>query len=70
MKFTEKEYAFLKNEFGYSKEDVDGFSEDELLDIGDNCFDIETDETLAAGDGKISERGEIAAALVTKINEE
>lgn len=69
MKFTETEYAFLKEEFGLSETDVAALSEDELYDLGDKCFEIETEETVAAADGELSDRGATAAALVTKIND-
>ncbi len=70
IKFTEKEYEFIESEFGYTKEQVDGLSPDELYDLADDCFVIEEEETVAAGeDGELSERGETAAGIVTKVNE-
>lgn len=70
IKFTEEEYNFIVEEFGYSKEQVDGLGADELYDLADDCFIIEEEETVAAGDdGELSERGEIAAGIVTKVNE-
>ena len=68
MKFTETEYAFLKEEFGLSESDVSALSEDERYDLGDKCFEIETEETIAAADGELSDRGKTAAELVTKLN--
>ncbi|MCD8295008.1 MAG: hypothetical protein LUE27_07190 [Clostridia bacterium] len=69
MKFSEKELEFLKNEFGYTENQIDNFSEDELSDLTDECFDIEVDEVVAAddGNGDVSERGETAADIVTKL---
>ena len=70
IKFTEKEYEFIESEFGYTKEQVDGLSPDELYDLADDCFVIEEEETVAAEeDGELSERGETAAGIVTKVNE-
>jgi len=68
MTYTKEELDFLEKEFGLSEKDLAEISEDDLLDIGDQCFEIETEEVLAASGGELSERGETAAALVTKIN--
>lgn len=66
--FNKEELDFLEKEFGLSEKDLAEISEDDLLGIGDQCFEIETEEVLAAGGGELSEWGETAAALVTKIN--
>ena len=75
VEFTQREYAFMEKEFGYTKEKVDAFTEDDIDKLIDDCFDIEIAETIAAdraaGDdyeeSVLSERGEIAADLVTKL---
>lgn len=69
MKFSKKELEFLKSEFGYTEDQINNLSEDELSDLTDKCFDIEVDEVVATddGDGDVSERGETAADIVTKL---
>lgn len=68
MKFSNQEYQFLMDEFGYTKDRIDRMTASELLDLGDDCFGIEEEETVAAGEDSLSIRGETAAAIVTKIN--
>ncbi len=76
IKFTRKEYDFIAEGFGHTKEQVDEMSMDELYDLADECFGIEEEEEeeeeiVAAGeDGELSERGELAAPIVTKVNKQ
>ena len=69
INFTEKEYQFIENEFGYDKEQVNDMSDNELYNLFDECFVIEEKETVAAGENDLSDRGKTAADIVTKINE-
>ena len=66
--FSESEYAFLQKEFGLSRSDVAMLTENELYNLGDQCFVIETAEVLAANSMALSERGKTAADIVTRIN--
>ena len=68
MIWTQEELQFLKEEFNLSEEQVSALSEDELLGIGDECFDIELEGDLRDG-SKMPDRCGIAASIVTKINE-
>jgi hypothetical protein len=70
MEFTKKELAFLEAEFGYEANDLENMSKESLCEVQDKCFVIEEVETVAAikdADGDLSERGELAASIVTKI---
>ena len=68
IQFTAKEYAWIEAEFGYTRAQVDRLRPEELSDLANDCFVIEEVETVAAGEGDLSERGEIAAGIVTKVN--
>ena len=39
--FTDRELEFLQKEFDLSAEDITALSEDEWMEIADQCFDIE-----------------------------
>lgn len=68
MQFTEKEYAFLLQEFHKSRQEVDAMTEDELYELSDACFDIELEGDLS--DGKsMPDRCGIAAVIVDKISQ-
>jgi hypothetical protein len=70
MEFTEKELSFLETEFGYAVNDLENMNKESLAEVQDKCFVIEEIETVAAikgADGDLSERGEMAARIVTKI---
>jgi hypothetical protein len=70
MEFTKKELAFLEAEFGYAANDLENMNKESLYEVQDKCFVIEEIETMAAikdADGDLSERGEMAASIVTKI---
>ena len=68
MEFSDKDYKFLKAEFGLDKESVDSLTDDELIKLQDECFEIEGEEVVKAGNGELSERGEIATRLVDVIH--
>ena len=61
-------YSDLQKEFGLSRSDVAMLTENELYNLGDQCFVIETAEVLAANSMALSERGKTAADIVTRIN--
>ena len=66
--FNKAEYVFFQKEFALSASDVAMLSDDELYDLGDKCFEIETEEAIAADGSELSDRGKIAAGIVTRIN--
>ncbi len=69
MCFTEKELEFLEKEFGLSPERVDALSDDELLELADQCFDIELEGDLQDG-SKMPDRCAVAAGIMDKIQTE
>ncbi len=66
--FTEKELEFLQKEFGLSSEKAAELSGDELMEIADQCFDIELEGDLSDG-SKMPDRCGIASAIMDKINQ-
>lgn len=46
MKLNEKQFWFLKTEFGLTKEDIGEMIADEWKEIREKCFYIEADELL------------------------
>ena len=56
---------FILDETGVSEQKMEGMSDDDLLSIYDKMCDIEVEETMAAGDDDLSERGEKAVEIVT-----
>ena len=66
MKLTDKQVAFLIEEFGIDADTCLEFGYDDINDLRKKCFDIETEEATAADNENrdISDRGETAADLV------
>ena len=69
VNFTENEYSFIEENFGFSKDEVDAFSEDDYFDLQDKCSDIEIDAISDAGDDELSDDGNTASDIVTKIGD-
>ena len=59
------QFEFIKKEFGVEKDAVLSMSESEIDDLYEKICDIEVHEAVAAGNDPVSERGEIAASIVT-----
>lgn len=68
MRFTEKELAFIEQELGYTADDIENGGEDILLEIQDQCFDIELEGDLQDG-SKMPDRCGIAAGIYQKLSE-
>ena len=66
--FTAEELRFLREEFGLTPEQVEAMTDDELLEIADECFDIELEGELRDG-SKMPDRCGAAAGIVSKVNE-
>ena len=66
--FTGEELRFLNEEFGLSQQRISELSEDELLELADECFDIELEGELRDG-ATMPDRCGIAASIVSKVNE-
>ena len=58
--FTDRELEFLQKEFDLSAENIAALSEDEWMEIADQCFDIELEGDLSDG-SKMPDRCGIAA---------
>jgi hypothetical protein len=67
MTFTERELEFLNKEFGISAIQAGQLSEEELLELGDRCFDIELEGDLQDG-SKMPDRCGIASGILDKLN--
>ena len=61
---------FIKEETGVDEEDIKKMTDDEFAELYDQIADIEIEEVCSAGDEEISERGNIAADIVTAVGEE
>ncbi len=60
----EEQVDFICSELKMSRDELFEKSEDELDDIYDAICDIEVEETCAAGDDDLNERGEMAVSIV------
>lgn len=66
---SEKQLGFIKAEFGHDLDALRGMDDDDIDYIYEKLCDIEVDETIAAGDGELSDRGKMAVSIVTAIGE-
>lgn len=64
--FTDRELEFLQKEFDLSAENIAALSEDEWMEIADQCFDIELEGDLSDG-SKMSDRCGIAVGIMDKL---
>lgn len=64
--FTDRELEFLQKEFDLSAENIAALSEDEWMEIADQCFDIELEGDLSDG-SKMPDRCGIAARIMDKL---
>lgn len=68
ISFTEKELEFLEKEFGLSRQAVAELSSDELMELADQCFDIELEGDLSDG-SKMPDRCGIASGIMDKLSQ-
>ena len=61
---NEEQIRFICSELKMSRDELFAKNEDELNDIYDSICDIEVEETCAAGDNDLNERGEMAVSIV------
>lgn len=66
----ENQLSFIQNEFGYDPDALSVLSDEDFEKLYDRLGDIEVEETMAAGDGDLSDRGKIAESIVTVIGNE
>lgn len=64
--FTNRELEFLQKEFDLSAENIAALSEDEWMEIADQCFDIELEGDLSDG-SKMPDRCGISAGIMDKL---
>ena len=61
---------FIKEETDVDEEDIKKMTDDEFAELYDQIADIEIEEVCSAEDEEVSERGNIAADIVTAVGEE
>jgi hypothetical protein len=66
----ESQLRFIQDEFGYDPDALGALSDDDFEKLYDRLGDIEVEETMAAGDGELSDRGKMAESIVTAIGNE
>lgn len=67
---SKPQLEFIQSEFGYDPDSL-GIMDDEMFSrLYDRIGDIEVEETIAAGDGNLSERGKMAEGIVTILGNE
>lgn len=66
---SDVQFDFIEAEFGFNKALIKKMDDDAIDDMYDRVCDIEVEETLSAGDKELSERGKIAAGIVTLIGD-
>lgn len=67
---TEEMFDFIEKETGVKKDDVLSVEENEKIrqKLLDELFEIEVDEVMSAGKDPVSNRGKMAADIVTFIS--
>ncbi len=66
----EDQLQFIQDEFGYAPDAISVLSNEDFEKLYDHIGDIEVEETMAAEDGELSERGKMAESIVTVIGNE
>ncbi len=67
---TEAQLKFIESEFSISNEQIQHMDDNTISELYDKICDIEVEETMAAGDGELSERGKMAESIVSVIGNE
>jgi hypothetical protein len=68
MDFTDNDYKFFNDEFGFDRSAIDTMESDEQSDLYDKCLEIELAETPGSNNETMSERGQAAVRLVDLIH--
>ena len=66
----DSQLSFIQEEFGHDPDTLAALSNKEFEELYDRLGDIEVEETMAAGDGELSDRGKMAESIVTAIGNE
>jgi len=67
---SQSQLDFIKEEFGHDPKAIGSMSDDEIDYLYERIADIEIDETISAGEGKLSDRGRMAESIVTLVGNE
>lgn len=66
----ESQLSFIQEEFGHDPDALSDLSDEDFEKLYDRLGDIEVEETMAADDGDLSDRGKMAESIVTAIGNE
>ena len=67
---SKEQLDFIRSEFGHDPDALGVLEDDDIDSLYDKLCDIEVEETMAAGDGELSDRGKMAESIVTVIGNE
>lgn len=67
---SKEQLDFIQTEFGHDPDALGVLEDDDIDRLYDRLCDIEIEETMAAGDGELSERGKMAESIVSVIGNE
>lgn len=67
---NEAQINFIQSEFGHDPDAMSALSDEDFEKLYDRLGDIEAEETMAADDGELSDRGKMAESIVTLIGNE
>lgn len=67
---SKEQLDFIQTEFGHDPDALGVLEDDDIDRLYDRLCDIEVEETMAAGDGELSERGKMAESIVSVIGNE
>lgn len=67
---SKEQLDFIQTEFGHDPDALGVLEDDDIERLYDRLCDIEIEETMAAGDGELSERGKMAESIVSVIGNE
>lgn len=67
---SEEQLDFISSELGCDMDALSKMDDDAVDDLYDRICDIEVEETVAADDNELSDRGKMAVGIVTVIGNE
>lgn len=67
---SKEQLDFIQTEFGHDPDALGVLEDDDIDNLYDRLCGIEVEETMAAGDGELSERGKMAESIVSAIGNE
>lgn len=66
----DNQLSFIQEEFGHDPDALSVLSDEDFEKLYDRLGDIEVEETMAAGDSDLSDRGKMVESIVTVIGNE